>query len=703
MSRRRALRRAAVVALCAAFSAGGWSAESVTRGFDAQELARGRLDGVAVDSSGGLFLSPQVEPLTREPSQANASQVWCAVTDAAGNVFLGTGPDGRIVRVTPAGIETVYFTVDEPMVTALAFDAEGALLAGTSPEGRIYRIAAEGRGQVWSETGARYVWALARGRDAMVYAGTGEQGVVYRISGRGTAEAWFDADEAHIVALAVLSDGAVLAGGAGRGGVYRVDPDGNGEILHDDDLPEVADLAALPDGGVVAALLGPADGAGKAPSVRIRLPHTAAMGATTDPLAELEGDPGPGLVGVIEDLPQAGARTPGGLRGRIVIIAPDGRIREVWRSTSESAFSLTVGEDGRVLFGTGEPARVYGISDTDVVSRLVESDEGQATALARAGKRFVLATSNPGAAYRIDWERSEPGVYLSPVVDAGAPARWGTLRWAADRSSGVELFTRTGNSAEPDLTWSGWSPALTDAAGSQVDNPVGRYLQWRLRLAAARGTGARVTDVTVTYATLNRAPELRELSGGPKSAPWIALPGPTERDVEVRDPDGDPLRVRLEVRGTAADDWTTIGEADAPRAASDATVWRRVRVAIDPGTLADGEWGGRWVVSDGPGNPLGSAAEVAPPRNAQVRIDRTPPRILVDGGPGAERRVRVEDATSPIAALEVVVSGRIVSSESPLDGVCDGRVESFVLRLPADGQVTLRARDAAGNETEVAP
>jgi len=131
-----------------------------------------------VTSRGGLFLAPDLAPFADGSGSGREAHVWSVATDGAGNVFLGTGPEGRVVRLSPSGRTRLLFQVDEPMVTALAVLPGGDLLAGTAPEGRVYRILPDGGGAVWAETGERYVWSLLVAPDGGVYVGTGEQGVV---------------------------------------------------------------------------------------------------------------------------------------------------------------------------------------------------------------------------------------------------------------------------------------------------------------------------------------------------------------------------------------------------------------------------------------------------------------------------------------------------------------------------------------------
>ena len=69
------------------------------------DLTRGDLDGIAVTSRGRFFLAPILERLGGNESNAMAAQVWSVESDARGNIYLGTGPEGKIIRVIlPIGV-----------------------------------------------------------------------------------------------------------------------------------------------------------------------------------------------------------------------------------------------------------------------------------------------------------------------------------------------------------------------------------------------------------------------------------------------------------------------------------------------------------------------------------------------------------------------------------------------------------------------
>jgi hypothetical protein len=682
--------------------------ETVVRVEGPADLARGDLDGVAVTTTGRLFLAPRFSPLSGDESTVMAAQVWSVAADRLGNVYLGTGPEGRIVRIEPGGRATLLYRVAEPMVTALAVLPSGDLLAGTAPEGLIYRVPPDGRGKLWVETGERYVWDLAVTPDGGIYAATGERGILLEIDDRGEFEVLFDSSEAHLVALHVLPEGGILAGGGSHGLVFQIDSQGHALVLHDDELPEVSGLALGSDGTVVAAMLASPPSAPRKPAVRIRLPEAVAVGTASDQVEELDEPAGPTLEGVIEGLPVADAEGPERLRGRLVRIHPDGPVEEIWKSATEAPYAVALDDAGRVLFGTGEPARLYRADAVGDVALLATLREAQITGLLTAGGNVVAATSNPGTSYRLGWDSEEPGIFLSRPFDAGGTARWGRIRWRPRGPLGsIELYTRTGNSEKPDATWSAWSPALTIPDGSRIVNPDGRYLQWRVRMSGRREQDVWISGIDVTYLPYNRPPAIREfvLSGG--KMPFAR--GEASFAWSEMDPDGDPVESRLLVREPGTDAWTeaeswTVG-APNDESATRTDFWRRREARWSLGQVPEGPYEVRLELSDEARNHPGEGARVTDDAGLVVTVDRTPPQVETRADGSGAVEVRVDDALSWVLRLEVLVGGRADHIAAAEDGVCDSRSETFRVGVPRDspaGSVVIRAVDAAGNVTEQA-
>ncbi len=679
----------------------------------AADLQRGDAAGVATTSKGRIFLAPRLVPVGKPLAAGDPAYVWSAAADDAGNVYLGTGPDGRVVKVAASGDRTVLFTAKEPMVTAVAVLPGGDVLAGTSPEGKVYRIGKDGAGRLWAETKARYVWALAPSRGGVVYAATGDQGIVYRIDPAGRSEPFFDSGEANLVSLAVLPDGSLVAGGAGRGLVYRIDGAGHAVVLHDDELAEVRAVAPAPDGSIVVALQSQAEPERRPPALRIQMGGAAAVATAPEGVSDLEERPGQVLQGVIEGLPEASEEGAGKrVRGKVVRIAADGSVAELWRSATEAPYGLALDADARPVFGTGEPGRIYRVEPDGEVSLLAALSEAQVSALVAAGRSVAVATSNGGASYRLDRADDGDGVFLSRPIDAGGSARWTTLRWRSSAAAArTEVYTRTGNSADPDETWSAWSPALTDGAGSPVVNPPGRFLQWRVKVFGAAGGAGRdhVGAITATYVPDNRAPLVRDLrlEGGAGafaskvSLRWTSL-----------DPDGDPLSFDVQYRRAGTEAWQTGARIDpaAPKPGDPPPEvegsWKDGRASWDVSAVDEGIYEVRVIASDQAYNAPSEGRSATADLGGLVVIDRTAPEVEARRT-GNDLEVTVRDAGSGAVRLEVVADGKVAFA-LPASGAPSGpRGETFRIaadRLPA-GSVAVRAVDAAGNASEkpVAP
>jgi len=668
-------------------------------------LRTGDSQGIAVTNLGRLFLAPSVSPLAATKPNPLAAQVFGASHDAAGNVFLATGPDGAVVKVSSLGEATLFFRAAEPLVTAVAVLAGGDLPAATAPGGKIYRIPPSGRGAIWCETQERYVWALAARSNGEVLAATGERGRLLSIDRSGKSTILFDSDESHLVSLAPSQDGGTWVGGSGRGLVYHVDAEGHASVLYDDDLPEAKAIAVDPSGRILAAFDAPPVTERRPPAVRIRV----AEGGTSPSggMEELDARGSPALQGVIEGLPLGQEDEGIRVRGKVVRIAPDGMSTELWRSTEEAPFALAVDGAGRAVFATGEPARLWRVESDSETALLATLPEAQASVLFPLGKNLIAATSNPAGVYRIDREPAKTGTFIAPPSDAGGFARWGRLAWRADPTGGrVELFTRTGNSEDPDGTWSSWSGALGDARGTPITNPEGRFLQWRVKMLESSGQPPAIIGVTATYATRNRPPWLRDVRIEPANG---AVSAKATFRWSTSDPDGDAVAVEIEARPIGFKEWKSAARTDPPAPKpSDPSLGndsssKDGKTTWDVASWDEGTYEVRARATDQPANPPTEGLDEVSDPAIIVRIDRTPPAIDAkrDGSGGLD--VSVTDTVSSVAKLEVVDGGKVLSAPRAKDGVCDGPRELFHIdatELRGSGS-SLRATDAAGNAAEV--
>lgn len=672
--------------------------------FAPSELPRGNAQGIALTSRGRMFLAPKLAPYGAIGAGDDPAEVFDARTDRAGNLYLATGPDGAVVRLTPAGAASVPFRASEPLVTALLVRPDGTLLAATAPGGKIYAVPPRGKPALWCDTGERYVWALAARPDGTVLAATGDRGRLLRIDAGGSPTVLFDSDEAHLVSIAV-GESVTYVGGSERGLVYAVDADGRARVIYDDDdLPEAKAILPVRGGGLVIALDAAPPPERRLPAVRIRV---AGGSGAADARSELDQSQGSSLQGVIEGLPSREEHPEGfRLRGKIVALSAEGTAREIWKSGSEAPFALASDGSGRTLFGTGEPARLWRVEGPHEVALLATLKEAQTTAIVPELQRTLVATSNPAAVYRLERNPPEAGTYVSPTADAGGVARWGTISWAQEGRGGrVELSTRSGNSEDPDGTWSAWSVPVLAAEASAIAGRPARFLQWRLKISGATGDGPRVSAVAASYTPRNRAPSLRDLRLDPAST---AVSGKATFRWSASDPDGDPLRVDIEARPAGTTAWKTAAQLDSPAPkhgdpSGGDSGYHEGRVVWDTSGWDEGAYDVRAVASDQGANPPGDGQTAEDDLDEEVRVDRTPPSIDAHRVGGGAVDVTVTDAISAIVRLEILQDGKPVASPACADGVCDGKTETFHIAAAdagAAGARTLRAEDAAGNTAD---
>jgi sugar lactone lactonase YvrE len=643
----------------------------------AADHAQAELEGVALGPDGALAAGPEIESL---PLPGDAV-TWAMLVEPE-RTLLAVGPGGRVLTVRGSRVTTD--STGEGVALSLARGPDGALYAGTGPAGRIVRLDDRGR-RTYFDSGQKYVWALAWvGRT--LYAATGPGGKLFAIDGEGRGRVVLDAKAAHLTALAPDGRGGVFVGAAGRGIVYHVDGGGATRALYEAPEKEIKALAW--------------DG---------RALFVAALSAAPLSFAANEApEPGDGT----------------GQRAVVYRIVPDSMAALHWVAPQGLVFALAPGADGTLWAATGSRAALYAIDPRGRGTALWSEAAGQATALARSGDGFLVATSSPSRLLRVR-PRGAAGIARSAVLDARKVARWGRL-WSEGEQGGAtaRARTRSGNTAEPDSTWSPWREVGGDGA---VASPPARYLQWELRLSGE----ARVRAVTVAWGEVNQAPRIedfivypvpgrfyegelnvrrepvtQELPDGrrvqfnaevPRRGSADALPpwaqGIRPMSWKAADPNGDALRYRLAVRREGESAWTPIAD-DLTNAlyAWDTTGW------------PDGSYAVRLTASDEDENAAGSGLDdslVASP----VELDRTPPEISgldtrVDGDVITVRGTG-RDARTFVARVDVALDDGSWSTAAPDDGLWDGGRESFTIRLEgvARGEhlVRVRVTDALGN------
>jgi hypothetical protein len=688
------------------------------------ELLKGDARGISISDTGVLMLAPSLT----EIFNTDQAFIWSSAADSQGNLYLGTGHDGKIYRVTPDGHGALLYDAAELDVTALAVARDGALYAGTSPDGKVYRITSDGRAEVFFDPIDKYVWSLAVLADGSLAVGTGDNGKLYRVRSAGAkpeASLLIATNQTHVMALALTPQGDLIAGTDPGGLVLRISPDGKAFALFDAHLREIHALAPAADGSIYALALSDAASAARQQSVPAPTPPGGESGNAPTASVTITAIDETGVPIQSQGQPTRSRTDISNARSAVFRILPDGASDVVWSSSSITAFAIAPAlQPGSVLIGTADKGRIYSVTNDGRDTLLLQSSEGQISSFVTKGSQLYAASSNQGKMFRFGKELVAEGSYESPVRDAKLTASWGRIWWRG--SGNVEIQTRSGNGERPDATWSDWSGSYRDPQGSQISSPRARFIQWRATLRSAGTAGQTwMEDASLAYLPRNVAPEVLSISALPIG---VGLQQVAQIMVDPNlessglDPSlfGAAAQVpprRVFQRGARSFQWQaedrngdTLEYAIYYRPLSEGT-FRLLKdklrdnfYTIDGATLADGRYIVKIVVSDAPDNPLGQAL-TGERLSEPVDIDNTPPvlRAVAPQSSATVARVAFEvtDATGKIKRADFSLDGAPWTPLFPEDGIADSGQERYFVDLPtlAPGEhtVSLRAFDGSGN------
>lgn len=617
-----------------------------TRSFQvdsATTFSAGELAGTTVLSQGSLAVGREV----RRIEVPNTPLVYSMVRAPDGSVYLGTGNEGRILRLRGDSIEEVAAT-GQLLVASLALDTDGTLYAGTLPQGRVFAIAPGGAmRELVQLPEAEHVWALVVHGTSLL-AATGPNGRVYSIDRAGHAEVYYQSRASHVMSLARDTDGTVYAGTSDDALLLKLLGPGRAEVVYDFPGNEVTAIAAR--SGVLAVAVN-------------EFPAPPRVGAAVDG---------------IPSRPATG-------KGRLFVVGADGRTERVFAHEDGHFTSVQLDADGTIYAGAGKEGRVFRVAPDRTHSILIDVEERQVLAIDMLGSEPVLATGDSGAVYRVTERPAAAPMWTSAVLDAAFNARFGQLDWRGQGA--VRMLTRTGNSATPDETWSAWSAPVT--APGPVRSPGARYIQVRAELTSATST---VHAISLHYLQQNQRAAV--LSVGVKARPSGARTATSRVELEwqMDNPDGDALRYRLRFRAESQTVWRDM--------LRESVVHTEANYAWDTASLPDGYYIVEVEASDESANPrelrLTSRAVSEP-----IRVDNHAPVIEGLALQGARVSGRAVDTLGPITRLEIAIDGGEFRDVFPVDHLLDTAVERFEVELeelaPGPHVVAVRATDANNN------
>jgi SMP-30/Gluconolactonase/LRE-like region len=700
------------------------------------DFLRGEVENLSVDGHGRLVLGPATELI----AETTSPFLWAMVIGSDGSIYVGSGNEGKVLKVDTGGKTTTFFDTTELEVHALALAPDGTLYAATSPDGRIYKIDRTGKGVPFFDPDDKYIWSLVLDQSGHLYAGTGEKGLIYKITPDGKGSTFYATKATHVITLAFERNGQLLAGTESPGRLFRVDAAGKAFLLLDSTFQEIRAARLDPQGNIyLAALSGRTSGSSPAPSAPPA--DTASTTGNREPVPTVTTEvtaiavvDGGGPPSGVSEAPAREERRGG--RGAIYRIRPDGLWDILWESSEDSPYDLMLDNQGAIVVGTGRNGKLYSLrGDPTTATLLMQASAQQVTGFARDAKNNVYyATSNPGKIFKLSPDRAAEGSYLSQVRDAQTVADWGTLSWRATAPAGsrVDVFTRSGNTATPDDTWSTWSGPYANAQGEEIKSPNARYLQWKAVLAGKQASPV-LTSVSAAYAQRNLRPKVTSLTVHPAGVVF-QKPYPTgDPDIAGFDDQAPDRRILSASANPSSSSTGSLGRRAYQRGlqtfvwrAEDAnddemryeilyrregeTAWKSLKDDVseavfvwDTTSVPNGTYVVKVVASDEPSNTPGSALD-GELESSAFDIDNGPPVVAVTSSRPANGRTTIQfevrDDWSSISKVEYSLDAQRWQVIYPRDGIFDSRTEQFELTLDnADAAkgLIIRAYDAKNN------
>lgn len=735
------MRLASVLALTLAATA-SLAADPLSKQLEIElfrEVPNRNLRGLAVRSDSRVLAGPAVRELT---GSIPADLLWSLTrTGDDGAWLVGTGPDGKIFRVNPSASGAfkaeIAADLDATHVFALCATGKDEFLAGTSPQGTLALVRA-GKVVASAALPVDSIFDLAPlpGAKRVVLIATGNPGRIYRVdlekfAAAGEAKGKLAAADLekhglslfgeirdrNIRRLLPLADGRVIAGSAPKGNVYSFTPASAGKtaaplILLENRDGEVTDLLADGDNAFYAAITF----SGGSTDTRVNRP------APTPP-------PAPKTDEAPDALPDV-ARTER-FAGRAQLVwFPAAALPEVVLARSNLAFyHLAWREAGElvrwILVSGGELGELVAYSPSERRSvnlgAIASSQANLIAPLQDARGPFLLLRNNAAGLSQLEFTDTAERSLETRKLDLGVTADLGQIRFARledSAASALRVSLRTSFGSDEIEGWSDWTELQPADGGWSAPGLRGRYVQ--LRVAVKPGAVPPLEKATIYYLPQNRRPQLTDFrifpanlglipagensgaaanavttlgqllfpsqgavkddsaskrKSGLLASPVIAVPGAQIVYWTLADPDDDNLAATFSLTPEGKDEWTDLAVNTADSF-----------VQFDISHLPEGRYRTRLAVRE-------QAPRPEPQRLSYtfetdyLTVDRTPPEILdakVEHVAGAWRiTVEGRDALSLLEGAEFALNnGAHLALEHPLDGILDGRRETFVGEFP---------------------
>ena len=462
--------------------------------------------------------------------------IFAMATDMSGRLLAGiSGENCRLCRFEADKMETIFEPNDAKYIFVITIDGSGNIYLGTGPQGKIYRLNSLGKkAQLIYDSLDKNILSLASGEDGYIYAGSDSRGLVYKINPRTKkATVLYDSDQPEITALLFM--GPEDASDT-LSGLYAAAT--SAEIVQ----AQTQFAAQLPSDGRPEAETENGKSSGKSDGGReLKIANTKKPG-------DSKSDKGP---------PPPSKSPKPGKASQIYKVTKDGFVNNIFSEAvvffclAEEDGKLLAGTGN-----SGQLFSIDPVAEQEAV--IYEDEQAsQVTAIAVAGDDVYLGTANPAKLIKLGSGFASEGTYTSDLVDAGQPAKWGKLQLEADipRGCTVQVASRSGNVKDVnDPTFSEWTELVEVSEPIQLNCPLGRFCQYKLVLQSEDGAKSPlIREIAVASTVPNLAPKVESVTVARVAT--ASKKGFFKISYETEDDNGDKLIYKIDFRKLTRTNW----------------------------------------------------------------------------------------------------------------------------------------------------
>ena len=680
------------------------------------QFQRGTLDNVSILSEGKLTIAPQKQ----QKIDTGDPFVWDVAIDSKENVYLGTGNDGRVYKISTKGDSTLFFDATELEVYSLAIDNKDNIYVATSPRGKVYKVSPQGDSKVFFDPDDIYIWDILFEKNGNLLVATGEEAKVYRITPGGGSTLIYQSEQKHFRCLAIDGQNNLYAGTGGNGYVYKFLQDNNPFVLFDTQMQEVHSIAISSTGTVYAAAFGE-------PGARA-MDDIARGTEKSSQKTSGNGQSGSTGSGDVSLSPQSfipeGMSRLSKVQTSLFSIDKDGYARDVWDADDDYIQSLTMDDKDMLWIGTGNHGNLYKMSQDNEFSLVLDSDESQITNLyISENNKIFMCTSNMGRCYQINFNSAMDAHFESETIDSGSQSRWGVLSWQGTFASDhVQFFTRSGNTERTEKTWSPWQQVKRAENNIlQIISPSARFIQWKCEMKGDLSQKRYIKEVSISYLQKNLPPSISavvihkpgdyydtkasmgiNVTNPSQGEAGLVYPMPLPKsefkkgfrsvDWMFEDPNFDGLIFDVFYKKTGQNKWKDL-----------ATNLKNNYISWDSSQMSDGEYQIKVVATDSPGNPAALCLKAEKVSNSFV-IDNSPPTITHLKQKNISNEIlqgfTISDEFSKVSKVFYSIDVDGWKSLYPIDQINDSKVEKFEIQIPKEklpAELSIKAFDINEN------